>query len=73
MPSNLLSKLSLERIRPWFDEGSFQRGSDYWKSGHVRRVKANEEGAELAVTSSVSGSRSLVYHQEIRCMSTTGW
>ncbi len=65
MSSNLLSKLSLERIRPWFDEGSFQRGSDYWKSGHVRRVKATEEGAELAVQSSVSGSRSLVYHQEI--------
>ncbi|MFW2437935.1 MAG: SWIM zinc finger family protein, partial [Arenicellales bacterium] len=61
----LLSKLTLERIRPWFDDGSFQRGTDYWKTGHVRRVKATEEGVELAIQSSVSGSRSLVYHQEI--------
>lgn len=65
MSAKLLSKLSLERIRPWFDKGSFQRGTDYWKSGHVRRTKATQEGAELAVQSSVSGSRSLVYHQEI--------
>ncbi len=65
MPPNLLSKLSVERICPWFDQGSFQRGTDYWKAGHVRRVKATEEGVELAVQSSVSGSRRLVYHQEI--------
>jgi len=65
MSSKLLSKLTLERIRPWFDAGSFQRGTAYWKTGHVRRVKATEEGMELAVQSSVSGSRSLVYHQEI--------
>ncbi len=65
MPPQLLSKLSLERIRPCFDQGSFQRGTDYWNAGHVRRVKVIEEGAELAVHSSVSGSRRLVYHQEI--------
>jgi len=61
----LLSKLTLERICPWFDQGSFQRGTDYWKAGHVRRVKATEDGVELAVQSSVSGRRRLVYHQEI--------
>jgi superfamily II DNA or RNA helicase len=61
----LLSKLNHDRIKPWFDAGSFKRGMDYWETGHVRRAKVTEDGAELSVQSSVSGSRGLVYHQEI--------
>ncbi|MGB5280100.1 MAG: SWIM zinc finger family protein, partial [Arenicellales bacterium] len=64
-PHKLLSKLNLDRIKPLFDDGSFKRGYDYWKSGRVRRAKVSEDGTELSVQSSVSGSRGLVYHQEI--------
>mgnify|MGYP001554409437 FL=1 len=64
-PPRLLSKLNLDRIKPCFDDASFPRGSEYWKSGRVRRVKVSEEGMELSVQSSVSGSKGLVYHQEI--------
>ena len=61
----LLSRLNHDRIKPCFDAGSFKRGTDYWESGHVRRAKVTEDGTELSVQSSVSGSRGLVYHQEI--------
>ena len=65
VPPKLLSKLNIDRIKPWFDEGTFKRGTDYWETGHVRRVKVTEDGTELSVQSSVSGSRGLMYHQEI--------
>ena len=64
-PHKILSKLNIDRIKPLFDEGSFKRGTDYWEGGRVRRAKMTEDGAELSVQSSVSGSRGLVYHQEI--------
>jgi len=64
-PHKLLSKLNIDRIKPLFDEGSFKRGVEYWEGGRVRRAKVTEDGAELSVQSSVSGSRGLVYHQEI--------
>ena len=64
-PHKLLSKLNLDRIKPLFDDATFKRGYDYWEGARVRRAKVAEDGTELSVQSSVSGSRGLVYHQEI--------
>ena len=64
-PPKLLYKLNLDKIRQWFDEASFEQGVRYWENGNVRRVKLAENGMELNVQSSVKGSNSQVYHQDI--------